>query len=345
MLTEVSLWSIPNTTDLTRSSTPTVRRLVDVDVLVTGSSGLIGRVVTHALEARGDRVVPLTRQPGGSPSWQPELGTINGSLDGFDAVVHLAGEPLAAIRWTAAKKKRLRDSRVGATELLAGALARVDAKPAVLVSGSAVGYYGNRGREELLDEQSTPGDDFLATLCRDWEAATAAASEAGIRVANIRTGLVLSRDGGVLAKLLLPFKLGLGGKLGPGRQYMSWISIVDEVRAILHAIDHADISGPVNLTAPHPVTNEVFTKLLAEALHRPAFMPLPSALLRGGLGHELADELFLSGQRVFPKKLEASGFAFEYVTLESALRAALSGSDGGGAVSTATRPAAPTGSG
>jgi hypothetical protein len=316
-----------------------------VDVLVTGSSGLIGRAVTTALEARGDRVVPLTRQSGASPSWQPDRATINGSLDGFGAVVHLAGEPLAAVRWTEPKKQRLRDSRIRATELLAGALAGTDNKPAVLVSGSAVGYYGNRGREELLDEQSTPGDDFLATLCREWEAATAPASDAGIRVANIRTGLVLSHDGGVLAKLLLPFKLGLGGKLGSGRQYMSWISIVDEVRAILYLIDHADISGPVNLTAPHPVTNEVFTKLLAEALHRPAFMPLPSGVLRAGLGDELADELFLSGQRVFPKKLEASGFAFEYVTLESAIRAALATTSGVTAAPTAARPAAPTGSG
>jgi hypothetical protein len=316
-----------------------------VDVLITGSSGLIGRGVTHALEARGDRVVPLTRQPDHSPSWQPEQGKINGDLDGFDAVVHLAGEPLAAVRWTEAKKRRLRDSRIRATELLAGTLARLANKPAVLVSGSAVGYYGNRGREELLDEHSTPGEDFLATLCREWEAATTLASEAGIRVVNIRTGLVLSADGGVLAKLLLPFKLGLGGKLGSGRQYMSWISIVDEVRAILHVIDHADISGPVNLTAPHPVTNEVFTKLLGEAVHRPAFVPLPSAVLRAGLGHELADELFLSGQRVFPKKLEASGFAFEYVTIESALRGALASDSTGSAAPTATRSGAPTGSG
>ncbi len=326
-----SPWSIPNRSVLTRSQAPAVRRLHGVDVLVTGSSGLIGRALTRALEARGDRVVPLRRGSSGEPSWEPDRNTVHGDLSGYDAVVNLAGEPLAAVRWTIAKRQRLRDSRVAATELLATTLANTERKPSVLVSASAVGYYGNRGREELLDEQSSPGDDFLATLCKDWEAATAPAAEAGVRVAHIRTGLVLSRDGGVLQKLLMPFKLGVGGKLGSGRQYMSWISIVDEVRAILHVIDHADVDGPVNLTAPHPVTNEVFTKLLAEALHRPAFMPLPSVALRVALGHELADELFLGGQRVFPKKLEASGFAFEHVTLEAALHAVLAGAGAGSA--------------
>ncbi len=325
MLAAASLTIIPNAERLTRVST---RRSVGSRPWMSSSpvrAGSSAARSTSALEARGDRVVPLTRQAGASPSWNPEQGTISGPVDGFDAVVHLAGEPLAAIRWTEAKKRRLRDSRIRGTELLAAALARAERKPSVLVSGSAVGYYGDRGREELLDEQSSPGDDFLATLCREWEAATGAASDAGIRVAHVRTGLVLSGDGGVLATMLRPFKLGLGGKLGAGRQYMSWISIVDEVRAILHLIDHPEISGPVNLTAPHPVTNEVFTKLLAEALHRPAFMPLPSAVLRAALGRELADELLLHGQRVFPKKLEASNFAFEHVTLEAALRALLSG--------------------
>jgi uncharacterized protein (TIGR01777 family) len=295
-----------------------------VQVLVTGSRGLIGTALVRALEARGDRAVSLSRG-GTQPSWDLASGTIDGSLDGFDAVVHLAGEPLASIHWTAAKMQRIRDSRLKSTDLLAKTLAQTDNKPAVLVSGSAVGYYGNRGREELLDEQSSSGDDFLATLCREWEAAATPASEAGIRVANVRTGIVLSREGGVLEKLLLPFKLGVGGKIGSGRQYMSWITLTDEVRAILHIIDHADVSGPVNLTAPHPVTNEVFTKLLAEAVHRPAFMPLPSPVLRALLGRELADDLFLSGQRVFPKKLEASGFAFEHVTLEAGLRATVHG--------------------
>jgi hypothetical protein len=293
-----------------------------VDVLVTGATGFVGSAVVRALEARGDRVVKLSRGANSSLSWDPEQGRIDGSLEGFDAVVHLAGEPLAALRWNEAKKRRIRDSRVRGTELLAATLANCERKPSVLVSGSAVGYYGNRGREELLDEESSPGDDFLANLCKEWEAATAAASEAGIRVVHVRTGLVLDRDGGLLAKLQLPFKLGLGGKLGSGRQYMSWIALVDEVRAILHLIDTTDVHGPVNLTAPHPVTNEVFTKLLGEAVHRPAFMPLPSAVLRAVVGRELADDLFLGGQRVFPKKLEASGFAFDYVTVEAALRAA-----------------------
>ncbi len=297
-----------------------VRILRGMEVLVTGSSGLIGGALVRALEARGDHVVKLGRGSG-TPSWQPGAGTINGSLEGFDAVVHLAGEPIAGRRWTDAKKARIRDSRVRSTELLATTLAKCERKPAVFVSGSAIGYYGNRGREELLDEQSSPGDDFLASVCKEWEAATAAASDAGIRVAHVRTGVVLSADGGALAKMLLPFKFGVGGKLGPGRQYMSWISLTDEVRAIMYVIDHNDVDGAVNLTAPHPVTNEVFTKLLGEAMHRPTIMPVPSGALRLLFGAELADAILLGGQRVFPKKLEASGFAFEHVTLEAVLRA------------------------
>ncbi len=291
-------------------------------VLVTGASGLIGTALREALLARGDEVVALGRGDQ-TPSWDPERGVIDGSLEGFDAVVNLAGENIGAKRWTDEQKARIRDSRVIGTGLLARTLAAADAKPRVLVSGSAVGYYGDRGREHLLDEQSDPGDDFLAHLCRDWEAATEAAPAAGIRVAHIRTGIVLTPTGGVLQRLLLPFKLGLGGKTGSGRQYMSWITLTDEVRAILHVIDHDDVAGAVNLTAPHPVTNEVLTKLLAEVLKRPAVLPTPMFALRAIYGRELVDTLLLAGQRVFPKQLEASGFVFEHETLEKALHALL----------------------
>ena len=290
---------------------------------MTGASGLIGSAVRRALEERGDKVVALSRS-GNTPSWDPSNGIINGSLEGFDAVINLAGESIGSGRWNAAKKTAIRDSRIKGTQALAQALAKCDRKPNVLISGSAVGYYGSRGREELLDEQSSPAHDFLASLCQEWEAATRPAGDAGIRVASLRTGLVLSPDGGALKNMLLPFKLGVGGKIGSGRQYMSWISLADEVRAILFVLDHADISGPVNLTAPHPVTNEVFTKLLGEALHRPAIMPLPSRVLKLIFGSELATELLLQGQRVFPKQLERSGCAFEHVTLEAAFRSLFS---------------------
>jgi uncharacterized protein (TIGR01777 family) len=291
-------------------------------VLVTGASGLIGTALSDALRARGDTVVPL-RRGGGDPSWDPEGGVIEGSLEGFDAVVHLAGESIGARRWTDEQKARIRDSRTVGTDLLARTLAATAAKPRVFVSGSAIGYYGDRGREHLLDENSDPGDDFLAHVARDWEAATAPAEAAGIRVVHIRSGIVLSPTGGVLKKLLLPFKLGVGGKTGSGRQYMSWITLTDEVRAILHVIDHDELRGAVNLTAPHPVTNEVLTKLLAEVLHRPAFVPTPMFALKAVYGNELVVALLLAGQRVFPKQLEASGFTFEHETIEKALHALL----------------------
>ena len=279
-------------------------------VLVTGASGLIGSAVAAALEARGDTVVALGRSS--TPvSWNPAAGTISGSLEGIDAVVHLAGESIGKGRWNAAKKQRIVDSRVKGTKLLVRTVAALEHKPSVFVSSSAIGFYGNRGREELLDETSTPGDDFLADVCKQWEAAAQPITEAGIRLAVIRTGIVLTPSGGALKQMLVPFKLGVGGKLGPGRQYMSWITLADEVRAILHIIDNAEVEGVVNLTAPHPVTNEVFTKILAEVLHRPGKIPAPSFALKALLGGELAEGLLLHGQRVFPKKLEATGFEFE----------------------------------
>jgi uncharacterized protein (TIGR01777 family) len=295
-----------------------------VRVLVTGASGLIGSALVDALGARGDEAVGLGRDRTRTPWWDVDGDHIEGSLDGFDAVVHLAGESIGARRWTDEQKARIHDSRTKSTDLLARTLAASDRKPRVLVSGSAVGYYGSdKGREHLLDESSEPGDDFLAHVCRDWEAATQPADDAGIRVAHARTGIVLSPRGGVLQRLLVPYRLGAGGKTGSGRQYMSWITLADEVRAILHVIDHDELAGSVNLTAPHPVTNEVFAKLLGEALHRPAIIPTPTLALRAVYGRELVDTLLVGGQRVFPKRLEASGFEFDHPTLEAALRALL----------------------
>ncbi len=290
-------------------------------VLVSGATGLIGSALSRALAARGDEVVALTRGANGI-TWEPSAGRIDGSVDGFDAVVHLAGAGIGDHRWTESYKQEIRNSRVAGTRALAEALASAHDKPAVLVSGSAVGWYGNRGREELLDENSTPGDDFLAHVCRDWEASTQPAADAGIRTAIIRTGVVLSRDGGALSRLLLPFKLGLGGKIGRGSQYMSWITLADEVRAILHIID-GDLAGPINLTAPHPCTNETFTKMLGEILHRPTLLPTPTFALKAVMGAELVQALLLDGQRVFPKALEADGFEFTSTIVEDGLRAAL----------------------
>ena len=289
-----------------------------MDVLISGVTGLVGSALRSALEARGDRVVGLGRS--GQPSWDRANNRVNGSLEGFDAVVHLAGESIGAGRMNDARKKEILESRTETTRILVDTLSACERKPSVLVSGSAIGYYGNRGREELLDENATPGDDFLARVAKDWEAAALPIVDAGIRLAVVRTGIVLSRDGGALKKMLTPFRLGVGGKLGNGRQYMSWITLTDEVRAIMHIIDTPTISGPVNLTAPHPVTNEVFSKLLGEAVHRPAVIPVPSFALKLALGEDLATLLLLQGQRVFPKKLEANGFAFENVTIEAAFR-------------------------
>lgn len=290
-------------------------------VLVSGANGLIGTALRHALEARGDEVVALTRGDGGI-RWQPRDGRIEGAVDGFDAVVNLAGAGIGDHRWTASYKDEIRESRVAGTRALAEALAGSGTPPSVFVSGSAVGWYGNRGREELLDETSSPGDDFLAHVCRDWEAATAPAAESGIRTALIRTGVVLAPDGGVLKRLLVPFRLGLGGKISRGSQYMSWITLGDEVRAIVHIID-GELDGPVNLTAPHPCTNETFTRMLGEVLHRPTKLPTPVAALKLALGAELVESLMMHGQRVFPKALEADGFDFGATTVDTALRTVL----------------------
>jgi hypothetical protein len=290
-------------------------------VLVSGATGLIGTALRRALEARGDTVVALTRG-GGGIRWSPAEGVIDGSVDGYDAVVNLAGAGIGDRRWTDDYKLEIRNSRVNGTRALAAALAAAPNPPRVLVSGSAVGIYGNRGREELLDENSTLGDDFLAHVCRDWEAAAQPAVDAGIRTAYVRTGVVLAPRGGVLARLLTPFRLGLGGKIGRGNQYLSWITLADEVGAILHIVD-GSLGGPVNLAGPHPVTNETFTRMLGEVLHRPTMLPTPVFALKARYGAELVEALLLHGQRVFPKALEADGFEFTSTTVEDALRTIL----------------------
>jgi uncharacterized protein (TIGR01777 family) len=299
-----------------------------MDILVTGSSGLIGSALTGRLGAAGHEVTRLVRSSGavqqGRIQWDPAAERLDAeSLEGFDAVVHLAGESVATGRWTAAKKERIRSSRVQGTRLLAQTLARLGRPPGVLVSASAVGYYGDRG-DESLDEQSAPGSGFLAEVCQEWEAAADPAREAGIRVVHPRIGLVLSASGGALAKMLPLFRLGLGGPLGSGRQYVSWITLDDLVAAICHSISTDSPSGPVNAVAPEPATNRQFTRALGRALRRPARLPAPAFALRAMLG-PMADELLLSSTRVIPRRLTASGFAFGDLQLEEALLRLLAG--------------------
>lgn len=289
-------------------------------VLVTGSHGLIASALIPRLQGDGHTVTRLVRQsPGpGELQWDPEGGTIDrGGVEGHDAVVHLAGVGIGDHRWTAQHKRAVLDSRVKGTRLLSETIAGLEQKP-VLVSGSAVGYYGNRGDEQLT-EASAPGDDFLAEICTQWEAATAAADAAGIRVVHLRTGIVLSKGGGAIKQMLTPFKLGVGGKLGSGRQWFSWIHIDDEVGAILHALTHDDVRGPLNAVAPNPVTNADFTKALGRALHRPTVVPVPSFGLRLLFGREMADTMLLSGQRVLPTVLQQSGYQFVQPDLDTAL--------------------------
>ncbi|MFN8017685.1 MAG: TIGR01777 family oxidoreductase [Acidimicrobiales bacterium] len=297
-----------------------------MDIAITGASGLIGTALAASLRADGHTVVPVVRRdaPGRSIRWDPAAGTIDAAgLEGLDAVVHLAGEGIASGRWTDAQRARIRDSRSQGTALLAGALAGLAAPPAVLVSGSAIGIYGDRG-DEVLTEASAPGDDFLADVCTAWEAATAPAEEAGIRVAHLRTGIVLDRRGGALGKQLPIFKAGLGGRAGRGTQWMSWISLEDEVRAIRFAIDHANLRGPLDLTAPEPVTNRDFTASLGHALHRPTFLTIPGLVRHAPLGiGDLVGSLLFSSARVLPARLEEAGFAFSHRTLDEALAAIL----------------------
>jgi uncharacterized protein (TIGR01777 family) len=297
-----------------------------VRVVLTGASGLVGTALAAALERRGDEVVRLVRREARGNDerrWDPATGRLDpDALQGAAAVVHLAGAGIGDQRWTAHRKAEVRDSRIRGTTLLAEAIAGAPAAVPVWVSGSAVGWYGDRGDEEL-DEDSEPGSDYLADLCRDWEAATTPAAAAGTRVALLRTGIVLSPHGGALARQLPLFRLGVGGRLGSGRQWVSWIALPDQVGAILHALDHPEVAGPFNATAPNPVTNAELTAALASAVHRPAVLAVPRLALQVALGRELTDVALLASQRVHPSRLLASGYRFAHPDLGPALRALL----------------------
>ena len=297
-----------------------------MDVAITGASGLIGRALQASLRDSGHRPVAMVRRPVAAGEdaieWDPAGGRLDpASLEGFDAVVHLAGAGIGDKRWTAAYKNEVVRSRTGHTRLLSTTLAGLTRPPAVLVSGSAIGYYGDR-KDDVLTEQDGPGDLFLSEVCVAWEGASRPASDAGIRVVNARTGIVLDARGGALPKLLPLFKLGLGGRMGSGRQWWSWIAIDDEVAALRWLLEH-DVAGGVNLTAPNPVTNATFAKVLGGVLHRPSVLPVPAFGPKLVRGAQLAQELLFASQRVMPATLTESGFAFSHPELEGALTAVL----------------------
>ena len=295
-----------------------------MDIVISGASGLIGTALRRSLEGDGHRVRRLVRRPPQNSDeieWDPVEGTLDpGALDGVEAAVHLAGAGIAEKRWTPERKLELLESRTHGTVLLSGALAKLDHPPAVLVSASGMDWYA--GGEEPCTEGSPAGDRFLSKLCAAWEAATAPATDAGIRTAHIRTSMVLSPDGGTLKALLRPFRLGLGGRMGDGRTWWSWISLTDEVRAIRFLIDQ-EVAGPVNLAAPHPVRNAEFAATLGRVLRRPAVLPIPPFAPKLIFGSEFVDGMILHSQRIEPKVLRDNGFTFRHHDLEAALRAEL----------------------
>ena len=295
-------------------------------ILITGSHGLVGSALVPAVANAGHTVIRMIRPPMKPDEkkilWNPQTGFVEKEkLEGFDAVVHLAGENISTGRWTAEKKARIRDSRVKGTRLLAEIIAGLKAKPKILASASAIGFYGSRGTE-VMSEKNSPGSGFLAETCVEWEAATEPASQAGINVFHLRFGIILSPKGGALAKMLPPFKLGVGGKVGSGFQYMSWISITDVVSAVMHVLKRKELNGPVNIVSQQPVTNLEFTKAFGKVLSRPTVFPLPAFAARFALG-EMADELLLSSTRVEPSRLKASGYAFQHNNIEKALQSML----------------------
>jgi uncharacterized protein len=295
-------------------------------ILVSGSHGLVGRALIKLISSKGHAVSRLVRNVPASGStdieWHPNQGTINGDkLSGFDAVVHLAGESIASGRWTDDKKQRIRESRIKGTLLLSSALAQSPKPPGVFVSASAIGFYGDRG-DEVLTEESAPGNDFLADVCVEWERATEPAAQKGIRVVKTRLGIILDKQGGALAKMLPPFRMGIGGRIGTGKQWMSWIALDDVVSGLEFVIEQEQMSGAVNFVAPNAVTNATFTKNLGKALGRPTFLPVPVFGARLAFG-EMADALLLSSQRVVPARLNDEGFSFKHTTLSQALSAIL----------------------
>ncbi len=291
-------------------------------IIVTGSTGLVGTQLVSFLEAESHIVSRLVRSENlgkGEIYWNPSKGVLEASqLEGFDAVVHLAGESIAGGRWTPQKKARIRDSRVDGTQLLCDVLSSLEHPPSVLISASAMGYYGNRGTE-ILTEESEIGSGFLSEIGGLWEEATAPAQTKKIRVVNLRFGLILSLAGGAFAKLLFPFRLGLGGRIGNGEQYMSWIVLEDVLQIIAHALKTETLQGPVNVGTPHPVTNSEFTKILGRVLSRPTVFPLPAFIIRTILG-EMGEDLLLSSTRMTPDRLLKTNYTFQYPTLEKAFR-------------------------
>ena len=294
-------------------------------IAITGASGLVGSRLAPFLTAGGHEVLRLVRRPPTASDeihWDPDKGNVDAdSLEDLDAVIHLAGESIASGRWNDRLKERIRDSRVRGTSVLSEALAGLERPPKVLVAASAIGYYGDRA-DTVVDENNEPGSGFLADVCTAWEAATTAASTAGVRVVNLRIGIVLAADGGALAAMLPAFRLGAGGRVGSGRQWMSWIAIDDLIGAIHHCLTQDSLAGPVNAVAPNPVTNRDFTRVLARVMRRPSILPVPSLAIRTLLG-EMGDSLLLASTRVRPQRLEDSPFTFQHPDLEAALRVEL----------------------
>ncbi|MBA3723148.1 MAG: TIGR01777 family protein [Parachlamydiaceae bacterium] len=291
-------------------------------ILVSGTSGLVGSALCNFLKINGHEIFKLVRTRANllpnEIAWNLDRGVINPELlEGLDAVIHLAGENIASGRWSDAKKKRIRDSRVKGTLLLSQALASLKRSPHVLIAASAVGYYGNCG-EEMLMEKNSKGTGFLADVCAEWETSTRPAIERGIRVVNLRFGAILSLQGGILKKIITPFKFGVGGQIGAGNQYMSWIALDDLLNVINETMQNKYFEGPVNAVSPNPVTNYEFTKAMGAVLHRPTFMTVPAKMARFVFG-EMADELMLSSQRVLPEVLLKSGFKFSYPNIKEAL--------------------------
>jgi uncharacterized protein (TIGR01777 family) len=292
-------------------------------IAITGSHGLSGTRLVDALKADGHKTIRMVRkrlkENSNDVYWNPETRELDASLlEGFDAVIHLAGENIAARRWTEKQKEMIRKSRVGATKFLSEKLNGLRKPPSVFLSASAIGFYGHQGAE-MIDETNESGEGFIADVCREWELAVHPARDAGIRTVQLRIGLVLSSAGGVLAKMLPPFRLGLGGKLGDGKQYMSWISIDDTIGAIIHLLEGETIQGPVNLVSPHPVSNTDFTKALSRVLRRPAIFPMPAFAARVAFG-EMADELLLASIGAKPQRLSETGYRFHHPDLDGALQ-------------------------